>query len=100
MKTTITEKDGKTIVAVKGELDTDTSKVFQKDVEPLTEKEGLTVEMEVSGLEYISSKAIRVLISFQQAIRSKGGSLKLTGVQPAVREVFDMTGLSKSFLAE
>jgi anti-anti-sigma factor len=98
MKTTITEKDGKTIVAVQGELDTDTSKEFQKDVEPLMEKHGLTVEMDFSQLEYISSKAIRVLISFQQRVIAQGGSLKVVNVQPAVMEIFDMTGLSRSFL--
>ena len=98
MKTTITEKDGKMIVAVQGELDTDTSKEFQKDVEPLMEKHGLTVEMDFSQLEYISSKAIRVLISFQQRVIAQGGSLKVVNVQPAVMEIFDMTGLSRSFL--
>lgn len=98
MKTTITEKDGKTIVAVQGELDTDTSKEFQKDVEPLMEKHGLTVEMDFSQLEYISSKAIRVLISFQQRVIAQGGSLKVVNVQPTVMEIFDMTGLSRSFL--
>lgn len=98
MKTTITEKDGKTIVAVQGELDTDTSKEFQKEVEPLMEKHGLTVEMDFSQLEYISSKAIRVLISFQQRVIAQGGSLKVVNVQPTVMEIFDMTGLSRSFL--
>ena len=100
MKTTITEKDGKVIVSVQGELDTDTALKFQKDVHRLTEREGVAVEMDLSGLEYISSKAIRVLISFQQRILAQGGSLKIISIQPAVREVFDMTGLSKSFLAE
>lgn len=100
MKTTITEKDGKVIVAVQGELDTDTSKVFQQDVAPLAEREGLTVEMDLSELAYISSKAIRVLISFQQAILSKGGSLKVTGAQPAVCEIFEMTGLARSFFRD
>jgi len=100
MKTTITEKDGKTIVAVQGELDTDTSKIFQEDVEPLTEKKGLNVEMDLRELEYISSKAIRVLISFQQRILAQGGTLKVSGAQPAVCEIFDMTGLSRSFFAD
>ena len=97
MKTTITEKDGIVTVAVQGELDTDTSSKFQQDVEPLGERQDLAVELNLESLEYISSKAIRVLISFQQRILSKGGSFKITGIQPAVREVFDMTGLSESF---
>ena len=56
MKTTITEKDDKVIVAVAGELDTDTAQRFKTDVEPLLEREGLTVEVDLDKLEYISSK--------------------------------------------
>ena len=97
MKTNITEKDGKVIVAVQGELDTDTSVDFQKVVSPLTARQNLAVELDADRLEYISSKAIRVLISLQQRIVANGGSLVVTRVQPAVREIFDMTGLTRSF---
>lgn len=97
MKTKITEKDGKVTVAVQGELDTDTSVDFQKEVAPLMERQNLAVELDGDKLEYISSKAIRVLISLQQRIMANGGSLVVTRVQPAVREIFDMTGLTRSF---
>jgi anti-anti-sigma factor len=51
-------------------------------------------------LEYISSKALRVLISFQQEILAGGGTLTVTNVQPGVREIFDMTGLTASFIKD
>ena len=97
MKTIITEQDGKVTVAVQGELDTDTSPKFQRDLDGLAERSGLAVEMDFDKLEYISSKALRVLISFQQRIQAQGGTLKVIHVQPAVKEVFAMTGLADSF---
>lgn len=98
MKTVITESDGKVIVAVSGELDTVTCAEFQKDTACLTGREGLSVELDFSKLDYISSKALRVVIALRQTIVSAGGSLKVTSITPTVKEIFDMTGLSGSFL--
>jgi len=100
MKTTITENNGVVKIAVAGELDTNTSAQFQSDVAPVKERQGVTVEMDFSELEYISSKALRVLISFQQEILAGGGTLTVTNVQPGVREIFDMTGLSASLIKD
>jgi anti-anti-sigma factor len=100
MKTTITENNGVVKIAVAGELDTNTSAQFQSDVAPVKERQGVTVEMDFSELEYISSKALRVLISFQQEILAGGGTLTVTNVQPGVREIFDMTGLTASFIKD
>lgn len=98
MKTTIQETDGKTLVSVQGELDTNSSVIFQNNIAPLMEKEGLDVELNLEELEYISSKALRVIVSFQQAVLANHGSFRIPKVSDPVREVFDMTGLSKSFL--
>jgi len=98
MKTSILEKEGKTLVTVQGELDTSTSASFQSDLAPLMEKEGLDVELDLGRLDYISSKALRIIISLQQAIVARHGKMRISQVSPSVREVFDMTGLSKSFL--
>ena len=98
MKTTITEKDGKVVLAIEGELDTNTCAKFQQDIAPLMTSAPQTVEVDMQALEYISSKALRILISLQQHVREGGGSLKAVNVPPAIREVFDMTGLTASFV--
>ncbi|MBR3291928.1 MAG: STAS domain-containing protein [Bacteroidales bacterium] len=100
MKTTITEKEGIITIAVSGELDTDTTLTFRSEVEPVTLRKGVNVELDFSELEYISSKALRVLISLQQQVKAGGGSFGVVNVQPAVKEVFDMTGLSASLIKD
>lgn len=100
MKTTITEKEGIITIAVSGELDTDTTLTFRSEVEPVTLRKGVNVELDFSELEYISSKALRVLISLQQEVKAGGGSFAVVNVQPAVKEVFDMTGLSASLIKD
>lgn len=100
MKTIIEEKNGVVVVSVQGELDTDTSAQFQRDIEPLMEHKDTKVEMDLSKLEYMSSKALRIIVAFQQAVMRNGGSFSITKVTDTVQEVFDMTGLSASFFRD
>lgn len=100
MKTIIEEKNGVVIVSVQGELDTDTSAQFQRDIEPLMERKDTKVEMDLSKLDYMSSKALRIIVAFQQAVMRNGGSFSITKVTDTVQEVFDMTGLSASFFRD
>ena len=100
MKTVIEEKNGKVMVSVVGELDTDTCAKFQDDIAPLMELKDATVEMDLSKLDYISSKALRIMVAFHQSVLKNGGSFSILQVTDAVREVFEMTGLAASLLAE
>ena len=100
MKTTITEKDGQVVLAVEGELDTDTCSQFKEAIMPLIDQAPKALEVDMQALEYISSKALRILISLQQAVVAGKGAFKVTNVQPAVREVFDMTGLAASMIQD
>ena len=49
----------------------------------------LTFDM--TGLEYISSAGLRVILKAQKAMNAQG-SMKLTGVNDSIMEVFDITG--------
>lgn len=100
MKTTITEKDGQFVLAIEGELDTDTCSQFKEDIEPLMTSAPKAVEIDMKELAYISSKALRILVSLQQHVAAGGGTLKVKNVTPAVQEIFDMTGLSASLLQD
>ena len=46
-------------------------------------------------VDYISSAGLRVLLSAQK--RMAGKTMKIVNAQPAVREVFDITGFSDIF---
>lgn len=51
---------------------------------------------DLSGLEYISSAGLRVLMAAQKRMM-KQGSMAIAGAKPMVREVFDITGFSDIF---
>ncbi|MBP2627128.1 MAG: putative anti-sigma factor antagonist [Firmicutes bacterium] len=47
--------------------------------------------------EYISSAGLRVFLTILKALQRSGGKIVLCGLNPYVREVFDMAGFSQLF---
>ena len=89
----IKTKDGeKLTVALSGRLDTTTSPDLQASLAEDIDAVGELV-FDMTDLEYISSAGLRVMLSSQKTM-NKQGSMKLTGVCEAVKEVFDVTGFS------
>ena len=78
-----------TLVVV-GRLDTQTAPELEKEIDGVVAglKE-LTFDM--TGLEYVSSAGLRVILKAQKIMNAQG-SMKLTGVNDSIMEVFDITG--------
>lgn len=52
------------------------------------------IVLDFSQLSYISSAGLRTILVLQKQVNRSAGSLKLINVEPAVMEVFEMTGFS------
>ena len=79
-------------VAVVGRLDTTTAPQLDavlKEALPGVKE----LVLDFSALDYISSAGLRVLLSTQKTM-SKQGSMKLTGVNEGIMEVFEITGFA------
>ena len=75
---------------VSGRLDTQTAPELENELDAvLPETKDLTFDM--TGLEYVSSAGLRVILKAQKAMNAQG-SMKLTGVNDSIMEVFDITG--------
>lgn len=79
-------------IAVEGRLDTVTSPELEAFVSE--NLEGVTeLTFDFTNLEYISSAGLRVLLSSQKKMNTKG-KMKVTGVNDTVNEIFEVTGFS------
>ena len=77
-------------LAIAGRLDTQTSPNLEKELDSIFS--GLTeLVLDMSGLEYISSAGLRVILKAQKVMNVQG-SMRLTGVNDNIMEVFDITG--------
>ena len=79
-------------LTLSGRLDTNSSPALEAE---LKQSVGRVKELifDFSGVEYISSAGLRVLLAAQK-VMNRQGSMKLIGVNDDVMEVFEITGFS------
>ncbi len=77
-------------LTIEGRIDTTTAPGLESVIGGLDDGVKELV-LDMTGVEYISSAGLRVLLAAQKRM-SKTGRMRLTGVCAAVREVFEMTG--------
>ena len=82
----------KLTITLEGRLDTTTAPDLEKELQSsLSDVTELVIN--ISGLEYISSAGLRVLLSAQK-IMNKQGEMSVTGVTEDIMEIFEVTGFS------
>jgi len=59
-----------------------------------------TCVIDMSGLEYISSAGLGVLLRTHKRLLGGGSGLKLTNVNPHIRDIFTYSGFDKLFEIE
>ena len=75
---------------VSGRLDTQTAPELENELNSIfSGLKELTFDM--TNLEYVSSAGLRVILKAQKTMNAQG-SMKLTGVNDSIMEVFDITG--------
>ena len=79
---------------ITGRLDTTTSPNLDSVINELPEDTKELV-FDMSGVEYISSAGIRVLLRAYKKMNTNQGKTRIENVNDIVREVFEMTGLSE-----
>lgn len=90
MTITKTAENGTLRIALEGRLDTNTAP--QLEAELKTSLSGITeLELDFSGLEYISSAGLRVLLAAQKTM-SRQGKITIRNVNETIMEVFEITG--------
>ena len=87
-----TLSDSTLTIALEGRLDTTTSPQLEDELNEVLDGVKELV-FDFSGLDYLSSAGLRVLLSAQKRM-SNQGSMKLCHVNDSVKEVFDITGFS------
>ncbi len=79
-------------VALKGRLDTLTAPQLEEELK--ADMDSVTALIfDLAELEYISSAGLRVLLSAQKTMNTKG-SMVLRNVSEEIREIFEVTGFT------
>ena len=91
-------QNGVTLVAIAGNLDSNTSPEAQQALDAILAGGGKKMVVDFTALDYISSAGLRVLLGTAKRLSAgasgAGGALRLFGLNETVREVFDISGFS------
>ncbi|AUB54705.1 MULTISPECIES: STAS domain-containing protein [Methanobacterium] len=85
------------IVFINGRLDAYNSNLVEEKLDKLIDSGKTNIVADLSGVEYISSSGLRVMLSSLKKLNAMGGNLKLSSLQPYVMEVFKIAGFTKLF---
>ena len=80
------------VLKIIGRLDTTTAPELETVIDGCVAQGGALV-LDCSGLEYVSSAGLRVILKAQKLMGTQGG-MKLTHVNEAIMEIFDITGFA------
>ena len=96
MEITTRTRDRVTIVAFAGSLDSNTSPQAQQAIDGILAGGGRKLVVDFSGVDYISSAGLRVLLATAKRLTGPGGAgaLRLFGLNETVREVFVISGFA------
>ena len=97
MTTKVEEIDGKLVATLVGELDTAAAAETEKALMPLLNSEGKEIIIDCTGLEYIASSGLRLLLGILKKAQDVGSHVVLKNVNDVVKDVLDLTGFVSIF---
>ena len=97
MNTNITEKDGKYIVSLEGELDTAHALEVEQAMQPLHELNGKDITIDCTRLDYIASSGLRILLGLLKSAKAKDNKVVLSNLNDEIKDVLKMTGFIDLF---
>src|SRR3954447_25678505 len=94
----VTESGEAAVVSIAGELDLATAPRLRDELIALVGRDVRTVTVEMSGLEFVDSTGLAVLISGLKRLRECGGDLTLQSPSSKTMKVLEITGLTRVFV--
>jgi anti-sigma B factor antagonist len=95
---TTREADGKTIVAVGGEIDVYTAPKLRDKITELVGQGSYHLVVDMQQVEFLDSTGLGVLVGGLKKVRAHSGSLQLVCNQDRLLKIFRITGLAKVFV--
>jgi len=86
-----TNHDGVVVLAPSGRIDTTTSGAVDDTVRRSVDSGARSLVIDFSGVDYISSAGLRVLMLAAKQARAQNGYLAVAAVQPLVQEILEIS---------
>ena len=91
------QSDGRTIVAVGGEIDVYTAPKLRDRISELVAAGNYDLVIDMEGVDFLDSTGLGVLVGGLKKVRAHDGSMELICNQDRLLKIFRITGLAKVF---
>jgi anti-anti-sigma factor len=81
-------------IAIKGRMDAATSPAAEETIKQAIEGDANRLLFDFSGLEYLSSGGLRVILGAAKEMRRREGKIALCSLNSYVKEIFEVSGFS------
>ncbi len=89
--------EARAVVTVGGEVDLETASQLGQHALDAVRDVSPHVALDLSGVTFMDSTGLKVLLSIQRRADLAGGSLAVTGATRSVRKILALTGLDQTF---
>ena len=86
------EKNGIVSISIKGRLEADSSPEAEKVVREVLRGPTTRLLFNLSGLEYLSSAGLRVVLTAAKEMKRRDGKIVLCSLNEFVKEIFEVSG--------
>lgn len=97
MKQEYNVTDNKVKISLAGSMYVEDAAVFRERLLDYANKGHKLFHIDMSGVDYIDSSGLGVLVAMHKMALQKGGELALYGLRGVVKELFELTRLIKVF---
>ena len=88
---------GVVVVSPRGRIDSTTSVTLERHLQELAAAGQTRVVVDFTGVDYISSAGLRVMLALAKRGRDQKGRVALFGMNDSVRQVFELAGFVALF---
>ena len=98
MEITTTQYRHCDVLSIKGRIDSSTAPQFEQAIKAATDQSRFKIVLDMSGLEFMSSAGLRVLVNAQRICkRYNRGEVVLTEIPTNIKSALDLSGFTPLF---
>ena len=94
---TVEHKGNAAIVTIDDELDARNAQQAREFFKDLIAKGSTSLVVDLSPLTFIDSSGLGALVTAHKLVRQENGAVRLCGLTPTVRSIFEITRLTRAF---
>ena len=91
-----TREEGEQVrISVEGELDLSSALTFDEEIRRAEEREPRTLVIDLSGLKFLDSTGLRLIMSAEARAKKRGHRLAIVEGTQAVQRIFRLAGVNR-----